>query len=157
MLTASYKQVRREDDLNQPLSVQPWGEDGFKRKYWLIEGREGTEFRLYRESNAKVKDHRWWSVAGSIDDLKGVGVLLSEEGSQAARRLSERITLAIPRLEACQEVSTRGAPLSWYPLPVTDGDSDENVGSTVSRGRLNSLGPSPAGSPCTKDERGARS
>ena len=108
MLTASYKQVRREDDLNQPLSVQPWGEDGFKRKYWLIEGREDTEFRLYRESEPKLKVHLWWSVAGSIDELKRVGALLSEDGSQAARRLSERITLAIPRLEACQEVSTMG-------------------------------------------------
>ncbi|KAI9845878.1 MAG: hypothetical protein M1838_001508 [Thelocarpon superellum] len=99
----SYKQARHDDDLNQPLSVQPWGVDGDKRRYWLIEGRDDTSFRLYRESNIKLKNNTWWSVAGSIDELKTVGQQLSDEGSQAARRLSERINLAIPRFEATEE------------------------------------------------------
>ena len=102
----SYKQQRHEDDLNQPLSVQPWGRDGDKRRYWLIEGQDDTHFRLYRESNPALKHNTWWSVAGSIDELKAVATKLGEEGSQAARRLQERITLAIPRFEASEEVST---------------------------------------------------
>ncbi|KAI9883029.1 MAG: hypothetical protein M1823_005206 [Watsoniomyces obsoletus] len=106
-ITASYKQVRHEDDLNQPLSVQPWGEDGDKRRYWLVEGREDTHFRLYRESNRKLKNNTWWSVAGTIDELKMVSARLDEEDSQAARRLSDRILLAIPRLEMTQEKRKR--------------------------------------------------
>ena len=100
----SYKQARHDDDLNQPLSIQPWGQDGDKRRYWLIEGQDDTNFRLYRESNIKLKHNTWWSVAGGIDELKLVGEHLHNEGSQAARRLSDRINLAIPRFEATEEV-----------------------------------------------------
>ena len=100
----SYKQARHDDDLNQPLSVQAWGQDGDKRRYWLVEGQDDTNFRLYRESNIKLKNNTWWSVAGNIEELKRVGEQLKEEGSQAARRLSERINLAIPRFEATEEV-----------------------------------------------------
>ncbi|KAI9826899.1 MAG: hypothetical protein M1832_005838 [Thelocarpon impressellum] len=107
ILKDSYKQVRHDDDLNQPLSVQPWGLDGDKRRFWLIEGQDDTNFRLYRESNIKLKHNTWWSVAGTIDELKSVGQHLGEEGSQAARRLSERITLAIPRFEATEEKRRR--------------------------------------------------
>lgn len=104
ILKESYKQVRHDDDLNQPLSVQPWGRDGDKRRYWLIEGQDDTHFRLYRESNPTLKNNTWWSVAGTIDELKSVAERLQEDGTQAARRLSERISLSIPRFEATQEV-----------------------------------------------------
>ena len=102
----SYKQSRQEDDLNQPLSVQSWGRDGDKRRYWLIEGRDDTPFRLYRESNPALKHNTWRSVAGSIDELRAVAQRLDEDGTQAARRLSQRITGAIPRFEATEEVHT---------------------------------------------------
>lgn len=36
-IAENYKS-RSEHDLDCPLSVQPWGKDGQKRKYWLIEG-----------------------------------------------------------------------------------------------------------------------
>jgi hypothetical protein len=104
VLKESYKQARHDDDLNQPLSVQPWGRDGDKRRYWLIEGRDDTYFRLYRESNPALKHNTWWSVAGSIDELKAVAQQMADDGSQAARRLSEKITSAIPRFEATEEV-----------------------------------------------------
>ncbi|KAI9807318.1 MAG: hypothetical protein M1833_000061 [Piccolia ochrophora] len=107
LLRESYKQARHDDDLNQPLSVQPWGLDGDKRRYWLIEGRDDTDFRLYRESNIKLVRRTWRSVAGSIQELREVGQRLDEEGSQAARRLSERIMLAIPRFEATEEKRKR--------------------------------------------------
>jgi hypothetical protein len=68
MITASYKQNRHEDDLNQPLSVQPWGSDGDRRRYYLIEGLDDTHFRVYRESSGVIKK-TWWSVAGSIEEL----------------------------------------------------------------------------------------
>ncbi len=110
IIKESYKQQRHDDDLNQPLSVQPWGRDGDKRRYWLIEGQDDTHFRLYRESNPVLKHNTWRNVAGSIDELKEVAEKLGEEGSQAARRLRERILLAIPRFEASEEVSIVPAP-----------------------------------------------
>ncbi len=126
-LKESYRQVRHEDDLNQPLSVQPWGQDSDKRRYWLVEGREDTEFRLYREAKVKSANPTWWSVAGNIDELKSLGERLKEEGSQASKRLSEKIDLAIPRLEMAQEVGLSlrflfGVVLDPHPcsLPLID-------------------------------------
>ena len=104
LIKESYKQQRHDDDLNQPLSIQPWGRDGDKRRYWLVEGQDDTHFRLYRESNPALKNNTWRSLAGSIDELKNVATLLDEEGSQAARRLRDRITQGIPRFEASEEV-----------------------------------------------------
>lgn len=104
LIRESYKQQRHDDDLNQPLSVQPWGRDGDKRRFWLIEGQDDTHFRLYRESNPILKNNTWRSLAGSIDELKNVAVKLGEEGTQAARRLHDRIMQGIPRFEASEEV-----------------------------------------------------
>lgn len=39
IISENYRGSRREDDINVELSVQPWGRDGEKRRYWLIEGR----------------------------------------------------------------------------------------------------------------------
>ena len=100
----SYKQSRHEDDLNQPLSVQSWGRDGDKRRYWLIEGQDDTHFRLYRESNPALKTVAWRSMAGDIDEVRFVAKELKEEGSQAAVRLHDRIMAAIPRFEASEDV-----------------------------------------------------
>ncbi len=36
----AYKGKRQDDDANIPLSVQPWGSDSDKRRYYLIEGRD---------------------------------------------------------------------------------------------------------------------
>ena len=105
ILKESYKQQRHDDDLNQPLSVQPWGKDGDKRRYWLIEGQDDTHFRLYRESNPALKHNIWMNVAGSINELKAVADRLGEEGSQASRRLKERILAGVPRFEASEDVS----------------------------------------------------
>lgn len=99
-----YKQQRQNDDRNQPLSVQPWGNDGDKRRYWLIEGLDDTPFRLYRESNPALKHVTWRSVAGSIEDLRLVATKLDEEGNQASRRLRDSIQSAIPRFEAGEDV-----------------------------------------------------
>ena len=104
MIKESYKQQRHDDDLNQPLSVQPWGKDGDKRRYWLVEGQEDTHFQLYRESNPVLKHNTWRSVAGNIDELKMVATRLGEDGSQASRRLRDRIMQGIPRFEASEEV-----------------------------------------------------
>ncbi|KAH7051050.1 hypothetical protein B0J12DRAFT_710536 [Macrophomina phaseolina] len=107
IIKESYKQNRHDDDLNQPLSVQPWGSDGDKRRYWLIEGKDDTPFRLYRESNPAHKKNTWWSVAGTIDELRIVAAKLLDDGTQASRRLSERINAAIPRFEATEEKRKR--------------------------------------------------
>ncbi|GAM86895.1 hypothetical protein ANO11243_049160 [Dothideomycetidae sp. 11243] len=104
----SYKQSRHEDDLNQPLSVQPWGIDGDKRRYWLVEGQDDTSFRLYRENAKSQKDIIWWSMAGSIDELKAIAETLDvKDTTQAARRLSSKIISAIPRFEATEEKRRR--------------------------------------------------
>lgn len=105
IIKESYKQNRHDDDLNQPLSVQAWGSDGDKRRYWLVEGKDDTPFRLYRESNPANKKITWWSVAGTIDELRVVAAKLAEDSTQASRRLGERINAAIPRFEATEEVS----------------------------------------------------
>ncbi|KAL8764182.1 MAG: hypothetical protein Q9184_000151 [Pyrenodesmia sp. 2 TL-2023] len=107
ILRTMYKQQRQNDDRNQPLSVQPWGNDGDKRRYWLIEGRDDTPFRLYRESNPALKHVTWRSVAGSIEDLQLVAIKLDEDGSQASRRLRDSIQAAIPRFEAGEDKRKR--------------------------------------------------
>ncbi|KAL9013027.1 MAG: hypothetical protein Q9173_002252 [Seirophora scorigena] len=107
IIKTMYKQQRQNDDRNQPLSVQPWGTDGDKRRYWLIEGRDDTPFRLYRESNPALKHITWRSVAGSIDDLKLVATKLDDDGSQASRRLRDSIQAAIPRFEAGEDKRRR--------------------------------------------------
>lgn len=104
-LKESYKQARHDDDLNQPLSVQPWGRDSLKRRYWLIEGMDDTHFRLYRESNPALKHVSWWSVAGDIPELQVIADRLHEEKGTNSKKLSERIQTAIPRFEASEEVS----------------------------------------------------
>ena len=106
MINQSYKGNRHEDDLNQPLSVQPWGSDSEKRRYFLIEGLDDTHFRVYRESNYTGMKRTWWSVAGEIDELKTLAEkLLKEDGGQKARVLSTKINQAVPRFEATEDVS----------------------------------------------------
>lgn len=107
IIKESYKQSRHDDDLNQPLSVQAWGRDGDKRRFWLIEGQDDTHFRLYRESNPALKNNTWRSVAGTIDEVKEVARRLDEENTQASRRLRDRINAAIPRFEASEEKRRR--------------------------------------------------
>jgi hypothetical protein len=105
IIQANYKQSRHEDDLNQPLSVQPWGSDGDRRRYYLIEGLDDTHFRVYRESNHTGIKRTWWSVASDIDELKALAEKLAkEDGGQKARTLSGKILAAIPRFEATEEV-----------------------------------------------------
>lgn len=101
----SYKQNRQDDDFNQPLAVQPWGRDGQKRKYWLIEGMDDTHFRLYREGNTALKKVTWWSVAGNIPELHAVAEKLEGEKSNYSKKLGEKIRKAIPRFESSEEVS----------------------------------------------------
>ncbi|KAH0395703.1 hypothetical protein KCU89_g10057, partial [Aureobasidium melanogenum] len=104
----SYKVSRREDDINQPLSVQHWGYDGDKRKYYLIEGQEDTSFRVYREANRLSQHPQWWSVAETIDEVNALAEKLeTKDTTQAARRLAEKIKAAVPRFEASEEKRRR--------------------------------------------------
>ncbi|KAJ5992440.1 hypothetical protein N7451_008164 [Penicillium sp. IBT 35674x] len=103
----SYKQARHDDDLNQPLSVQSWGRDSLKRRYWLIEGQDDTNFRLYRESNPALKHVSWWSVAGSIPEIQEIADKLQQEKGTNSKKLAERIYNAIPRFEASEEKRKR--------------------------------------------------
>ena len=93
--------------------MQPWGRDGDKRRYWLIEGQDDTHFRLYRESNPVLRHNTWRSVAGSIDEVKEVADRLGEENSLLSRRLRDRIMAAIPRFEASEEVGSLWITCGW--------------------------------------------
>jgi hypothetical protein len=105
LINQSYKQNRHEDDLNQPRSVQPWGTDGDKRRYFLIEGQDDTAFRVYRESNPAGTQRTWWSVAGSIDELKALAEKLeTKDGGPKAKKFAAKILMALPRFEAGEEV-----------------------------------------------------
>jgi len=104
IIKESYKQTRRDDDVNQPLSIQPWGMDGRKRRYFLIEGQTDTPFRVYKESAPKSATYSWWSVAGTIPELQAVEQTLRTDTSQAAKRLADRMMAAVPTLEATEEV-----------------------------------------------------
>ncbi|KAK3334009.1 hypothetical protein B0T19DRAFT_459524 [Cercophora scortea] len=107
MINQNYKN-RHDDDLNITLSVQPWGSDGDKRRYYLIEGIDDTAFRVYRESNPAGLQRTWWSVAGTIDELKALGEKLeTTDRGPKARALAKRITNSIPRFEATEEKRRR--------------------------------------------------
>ncbi|KAI0393650.1 hypothetical protein F5Y17DRAFT_458659 [Xylariaceae sp. FL0594] len=108
IINQSYKQNRHEDDLNQPLSVQPWGSDSDKRRYFLVEGLDDTHFRVYRESNPALPNRTWWSVAGTIEELQALSHKLENvDGGQKAKRLAQKIQTAIPRFEATEEKRKR--------------------------------------------------
>lgn len=153
-LKESYKQARHDDDLNQPLSVQPWGRDSLKRRYWLIEGMDDTHFRLYRESNPALKHVSWWSVAGDIPELQAIADKLQEEKGTNSKKLSERILSAIPRFEASEEVGyiTR----TKYRAELIILSRNASGATIVLRARLHSLARS-LDFPCTRVEPVARS
>jgi hypothetical protein len=117
IIAASYKQNRHEDDLNQALSVQSWGSDRYKRRYFLIEGLDDTNFRIYRESNPAGLERTWWSVAGDIDELRVLAEKLAkDDGGQKARTLSSKMLQAVPRFEATEEV--RNFLSTFHILPL---------------------------------------
>lgn len=154
----SYKQSRHDDDLNQPLSVQPWGKDSLKRRYWLIEGQDDTHFRLYRESNPALKTITWWSVAGDIPEIQAIAGKLQEEKGTNSKKLSERIRAAIPRFEASEEVGSsmiRRVGNAWRPV-ANKRYRSASVATTVLHARLHLLARSPA-SPCMRAAPVARS
>ncbi|KAI0115949.1 hypothetical protein GGR51DRAFT_575739 [Nemania sp. FL0031] len=108
IINQSYKQNRHEDDLNQPLSVQPWGADSDRRRYFLVEGLDDTHFRVYRESNPAGFNRTWWSIAGSIEELNALcDKLLTVDGGPKARKLAQKMQAAIPRFEATEEKRKR--------------------------------------------------
>jgi hypothetical protein len=99
--------------MNQPRAVQPWGSDGEKRRYFLIEGQDDTAFRVYRESNPAGTNRTWFSVAGTIDELKALADKLEiKDGGPKAKKLAQKVLGAVPRFEAGEEVSTIPSPLS---------------------------------------------
>ena len=105
LIKESYKQTRRDDDKNQPRSVQPWFSDQWRRKYWLIEGLDDSYFRIYRENDGKTaKTNTWFSVAGSIQDVAALADKFAEEHTQNSKLNGDKLRAAIPRFEAGEEV-----------------------------------------------------
>lgn len=92
--------------MNQPRSVQPWGTDGDKRRYFLIEGQDDTAFRVYRESNPQGTNRTWWSVAGSIEELRALADKMeTKDGGPKATKFAQKIANALTRFEAGEEVN----------------------------------------------------
>lgn len=109
VINAGYNGKRTNDDLNQPLSVQPWGFDSDKRRYFLVEGDDNCSFRVYRESNpAALYNRQWISVAGSIIEAKTLAEKLAKaDGGPNARKLSNSILKNIPNFEEKEEKRKR--------------------------------------------------
>lgn len=133
-LRESYKQNRHADDENQPLSVQPWGRDGDKRRYFLIEGQDDTNFRVYRENHRYTRNAQWYSMGGNIEEIRTLANKLEQEdGSQAARTLSGRMVNAISRFEAGEEVRDIAAPCSRMNHETNTKDRNDAVANTDKR------------------------
>lgn len=108
LINSSYNQKRTADDLNQPLSVQPWGHDSDKRRYYLVEGDDNCSFRIYREGNpAALYNRQWISVAGSIDEARALAEKLGKDNGQHARKLSRSILNNIVNFEEKEEKRKR--------------------------------------------------
>ena len=108
LIKESYKQTRRDDDKNQPRSVQPWFSDSYRRRYWLVEGQDDSFFRIFRENDGKTtKSNAWFSVAGSIEDVNALADKFTEEGTSNAKVNAEKLRGAIPRFEAGEEKRRR--------------------------------------------------
>lgn len=150
--------------------MQPWGSDADKRRYFLIEGQDDTGFRVYRESNPAGTNRTWWSIAGSIDELKALSDKLeTKDGGPKAKKLSQKMLSAIPRFEAGDEVrvslfsyfspvATKLVAVGEMPLCVSNtyhyhrNASVENIAKCV---KNNSSDPSPAFR-CTRAAHGER-
>lgn len=105
IIKESYKQTRRDDDRNQPRSVQPWFSDQYRRKYWLIEGQDDSHFRIYRENDGKTaKTNTWFSVAESIPEVLAMADKFADEHTSNSKVISDKLRSAIPRFEAGEEV-----------------------------------------------------
>ncbi|RMZ83730.1 hypothetical protein DV738_g958, partial [Chaetothyriales sp. CBS 135597] len=101
LIKESYKQTRRDDDKNQPRSVQPWFSDSYRRRYWLIEGLEDSRFRIYRENDGRTaKSNTWFSVAGTIDEVNALADKFAAEATPNSKINSDKLRSAIPRFEA---------------------------------------------------------
>lgn len=109
IINSGYNGKRTNDDLNQPLSVQPWGFDSDKRRYFLVEGDDNCSFRVYRESNpAALYNRQWINVAGSIDEVKALAEkLATADGGPNARKLSSSILKNIANFEEKEEKRKR--------------------------------------------------
>ncbi|CAK7272433.1 hypothetical protein SEPCBS57363_005127 [Sporothrix epigloea] len=109
IIEQAYKGKRKDEDSNVPVSVQSWGNDSDKRRYYLVEGCDDTAFRIYRESNpAGFINRTWWSVAGSIDEVKTLMERLeTHDGGPKAQKLAKRLGDEIPRFEAAEEKRRR--------------------------------------------------
>lgn len=109
VINTGYNGKRTNDDLNQPLSVQPWGVDSDKRRYYLVEGDDNCSFRIYREGNpAALYNRQWISVAGSIDEVKDLASkLATADGGPNARKLSNNMLKNIVNFEEKEEKRKR--------------------------------------------------
>ena len=71
----------------------------------MIEGEDDSSFRIYRESNPAGFNRTWWSVAGSIPEVKALAEkLTATDRGPNAKKLVAKINNAIPGFEEKEEV-----------------------------------------------------
>ncbi|KAK6534770.1 hypothetical protein TWF281_006071 [Arthrobotrys megalospora] len=108
ILKEVYKPGRKTDDSNVALAVHCWGMDREKNKYYLIEGKDDTYFRVYQEHiSPGYRNATWIAVAGTIEELKDLVERLAQEGSKNAKELQGKILAAIPRFEEGEQKRKR--------------------------------------------------
>ncbi|KAK9448751.1 uncharacterized protein V1518DRAFT_374249 [Limtongia smithiae] len=101
VLAEGYSGSRTEDDRTCPLAVSPIGMDGERRRYYLIEGQNETRFRLFQETNPRKRLVNWTSIASTAVELAAfMTKIQATDTSRNARILCERLSKAMPRLEA---------------------------------------------------------
>ncbi|KAK6541569.1 hypothetical protein TWF694_007373 [Orbilia ellipsospora] len=163
ILREIYKPGRKTDDSNISLAVHPWGMDREKNKYYLIEGKDDTHFRVYQEHiSPGYRNASWISVAGSIEELRDLADRLGKEGSRTAKELQGKIMAAIPRFEEGEQKrkrreyrQQRKAAFTHPGVSMYEGrtrgnkakytfDSDDEGGYTSGRATRNSRRDSPA-------------
>ncbi|EPS37615.1 hypothetical protein H072_8675 [Dactylellina haptotyla CBS 200.50] len=161
-----YKPGRKTDDSNIPLAVHCWGMDREKKKYYLIEGKDDTYFRVYQEYiSPGYRTSTWVSVAGTIDELRDFAHRLGQEGSRNAKELQGKVLAAIPRFEEGEQKrkrreyrTARRAAFMNPGVSMYEGrtrgnkakytfDSDEEGGYTSGRATRNSRRVSPVEGP----------
>ncbi|KAK9479057.1 hypothetical protein V1514DRAFT_279243 [Lipomyces japonicus] len=102
-IISGYPGNRTKDDHNSPLAVLPIGIDGQKRRYYLIEGNNGTRFRLFRETNPRRRVVNWTSVASNHEEISAFVKELEDDNSRLTKVLTKKLASELNRLESNEQ------------------------------------------------------
>lgn len=81
----NFKASLEKNQLGKP--VYPIGKDEAGLQYFLVKGRGLTPFRIYKQTNPRLREVNWISVASTVDDVQKLVEKLSTEQSGPASKL----------------------------------------------------------------------